>query len=36
MKKGIFKFIGGMITGVILTLGAACLIPEDMIVRDRR
>ena len=36
MNKGILGFIGGMVTGVILTLAAACLIPEDKVFQDRR
>ena len=36
MNKGILGFIGGMVTGVILTFAAACLIPEDNVFQDRR
>ena len=35
MNKGIIGFIGGMVTGVILTLAAASLIPEDYVFQDR-
>lgn len=35
MNKGIIGFIGGVVTGVILTLAAASLIPEDYVLQDR-
>ena len=35
MNKGIIGFIGGMVTGVILTRAAASLIPEDYVFQDR-
>ncbi len=36
MNKGILGYIGGIVTGVILTLAAASLIPEDNVLQDRR
>ena len=36
MNKGILGYIGGIVTGVILTLATACLIPEDNVLQDRR
>jgi len=36
MNKGIFGFIGGIVTGVLLTLAAASLLPEDDVIQDRR
>ena len=35
MNKGILGFIGGIVTGVLLTLATASLIPEDYAFRDR-
>lgn len=29
MQKTIFSFLGGMVTGVLLTLAAASMIPEE-------
>ena len=36
MNKGMRAYIGGIVTGVILTLAAASLIPEDNVLQDRR
>ena len=35
MNKGILGFIGGIVTGVLLTLAAASMIPEDSVIQDR-
>ena len=29
MQKTIFSFLGGMVTGVLLTLAASSMIPEE-------
>ena len=34
MNKGILGFIGGIVTGVLLTLAAASMIPEDSVIQD--
>ena len=36
MNKGILGFVGGIVTGVLLTLAAASLIPEDIVIQDHR
>ena len=36
MNRGIISFVGGIVTGVLLTLAAASMIPEDAAIQDRR
>lgn len=36
MNKGIIGFVGGVVAGVLFTLAAATLIPEDYLLQDHR